>query len=549
MADNENILRSYLVSIGYDLDEEGFRRYKATLQDVGKRTSELGEKMEKFGTIATAVAAELTASVLKISSQMDKLYFSSQRTGSSAKNMMALEYAAKQIGLSAEDARGALEAMAEALRTSPGVAGLLKSMNINPNEEGVQRLIDLVTQLKKLPYPVAAAFAKNFGIPEATFNQLYHHLDELKARMEEGRRLNPIDDEQVRKFNEFMSKVRQLESRFDGLKNAMGARFLPIGDKLLDFLNQTLDLLLQLNRETHGWSTALLGLTSAIVGTFGGLGALRGLLGALGIGGGGAAAGGGLGATVGTTGIVGGGLVVGAGYAGKRLDEKFTSAAERQRRDAAMAAQKGGWGWYDPLRRMLGLPDLTKTSQAPGGAAVDLHNPGNLRSWGNTPTVQVGKIGRFARFNSDMEGLSAMAGNLLAYSRRGVNTIQNIVSTWAPASDKNNVPAYIADVTKRMGVGANVGLNLRDPLVLESLMQAMIHHEQGKDPFNAKLIEQAIGTRLGPTDTKHGATVTIDQKTEIQVHSNDAKQAGDRVLRGQRDVNADMVRNMKGAVR
>lgn len=106
-----------------------------------------------------------------------------------------------------------------------------------------------------------------------------------------------------------------------------------------------------------------------------------------------------------------------------------------------------------------------------------LNNPGNLKFAG-----QVGATaapGGFAQFPTMQAGLSALANQFELYNARGINSVQDIVSTYAPASDRNNVPAYIQAIDKELGVSAGQHLNLLDPKVLAELMRAVIRHELG----------------------------------------------------------------------
>ncbi len=170
---------------------------------------------------------------------------------------------------------------------------------------------------------------------------------------------------------------------------------------------------------------------------------------------------------------------------------------------------------------------------------VRQNNPGNLRSWGNTPTQ-----GGFANFGTAQEGLSAMAANLVTYySKYGAKSINSIAEKWAPRSE-NDTAGYAAAISNRLGVKGADQLNLKDPAVLAKVMDAMIKQEQGYNPYGANELMSAARARTG------AAPVTVDQKTEVHVHGvNDPRAAAAEVERAQRGVNADVVRNLKGAVR
>jgi hypothetical protein len=579
---NDNILRSYLTSIGYKIDEDSYRKFKNNIGEVSKRMSELG-------VVAVATATEVTLSVIKMASNLEKLYFASQRTGATAKNIQALEYGAEQIGISADQARSALEGMASALRTQPGLVGLLKSLNINPDQDKVELLINLVDRLRKMPFYQGAAYASLFGIDEKTLFMMEKNFDELRKQMEVSKRINPFTEDQIKQFNEFMKKIRGVAYRFEVLAGIIASRFLPILEKVIPLVSLFLDKMIALDQATGGVSSILFGIGAALISLYGAAKALRILGGFLGLGT--AAEGAGFLAslkgiattlaTIGLAAIVSGTTAIWLTTRRWRqelegIKDIYQNIGEYLKHPIDTIKKMFSEQEYDPELRKKGItehdspeqkairrlihtmfPSISENLPGQGqagaptadtGAGVPLHNPGNLRDWGDTPRVQVGKIGKFAKFNTDIEGLSAMAGNLLAYSRRGINTIGAIVSRWAPRSE-NDTASYIADVSKKMGMNAGQGLNLSDPQTLENLMTAMIHHEQGRSPYNASLIHEAATYRLGK-EGYGGSNVKIDQKTEINVNgSGDPRSVGNHVLKGQKDVNADIVRNMSGVVR
>jgi len=109
--------------------------------------------------------------------------------------------------------------------------------------------------------------------------------------------------------------------------------------------------------------------------------------------------------------------------------------------------------------------------------------------------------------------------------------------------------AYVAAISRRLGVGANDQLNLKDPATLSRLMSAMIQHEQGYNPYGATDILAAAQNRLGGAGNT-GAQVVLNQKTDIHVNGTDSPaEAGRAVAYVQDETNGNLVRNMRGAVR
>ncbi|HFL4565120.1 lytic transglycosylase catalytic [Escherichia coli] len=165
-----------------------------------------------------------------------------------------------------------------------------------------------------------------------------------------------------------------------------------------------------------------------------------------------------------------------------------------------------------------------------GGTLADRNNnPGNIR-----PVS--GKGFRF--FESALEGWEAMKNQLMRYftgktTGRALQTIQDIVSTWAPAGDNNDPKKYAQDVAKWMGVSPNAILNLTDPQTMGALMQSMARKE-GYSNWNSPLAYQA-------------AAGSLNQQTVINVHGvNNPQDAANLIADKQGAVNARAVQQLKG---
>ncbi|WP_063074380.1 hypothetical protein, partial [Escherichia coli] len=102
------------------------------------------------------------------------------------------------------------------------------------------------------------------------------------------------------------------------------------------------------------------------------------------------------------------------------------------------------------------------------------NNPGNLNFAGQAGASLERPGGRFARFETAFDGLRALARQLMLYAGRGINSVEKIISTWAPASDNNNTTAYIRAVSQRLGVDPRAALNMSDPQTMSALMSSII---------------------------------------------------------------------------
>ena len=152
------------------------------------------------------------------------------------------------------------------------------------------------------------------------------------------------------------------------------------------------------------------------------------------------------------------------------------------------------------------------------------NNPGNLTGSGG-----------FRVFSDAASGWDAMRNQLMRYftgktTGRHLQTISDIVSTWAPPGE-NNTPAYIAAVSKWMNVNPNAALNLNNPDTMANLMQSMARQE-GYSQWNSPVARQVAGA-------------TLHQKTVINISGvSDPREAGKVVSDSQGNTNARMVQQL-----
>lgn len=125
-------------------------------------------------------------------------------------------------------------------------------------------------------------------------------------------------------------------------------------------------------------------------------------------------------------------------------------------------------------------------------------NPGNIdwhernRWQGQVGREATGNPPRFAVFESHEYGIRALAMLLTTYQdRHGLRTIAGIVNRWAPGNE-NDTGAYIAHVARLTGRDPNERLDLHAHADLKPLVQAIITHELGGNPYDERTIEEGL---------------------------------------------------------
>jgi hypothetical protein len=121
------------------------------------------------------------------------------------------------------------------------------------------------------------------------------------------------------------------------------------------------------------------------------------------------------------------------------------------------------------------------------------NNPGNIRHgspWQGLSQVQPDTA--FCRFDEPEWGIRAMARILLAYqAKRGRNSVRQIIDRWAPPNE-NDTEAYIQAVAKRLGVAADDQIVVKRYDVMRPLVEAIIKHENGSQPYTADQINEGL---------------------------------------------------------
>lgn len=107
---------------------------------------------------------------------------------------------------------------------------------------------------------------------------------------------------------------------------------------------------------------------------------------------------------------------------------------------------------------------------------------------------------RFAKFDTPEEGMRALASQITSYSNgtskaanyQKLNTVESIISKYAPANE-NNTKAYIANLSKSLGVSSTDQLDLTNPQVMTKMIRGVSTIEGGNPQVTDKFIENSIG--------------------------------------------------------
>ncbi|MDK9964246.1 hypothetical protein P0243_21435 [Enterobacter cloacae] len=573
------IIDSLVVTLG--LDSSGFKKgqteVKKGLDDTRKNADQTAKDMEAagkraasfFGSIRTELLAlvgvTLSAQGIKtfitnMTSDLMRLGIESRALDISAKSLDGWERAAAAAGSTAERMAGTLGNFQKTLtniRTGGGqddpLFGALASFagatgaNFdyqNDNAEKIMRKI--ASNWGKLSKDAQRRFGGMFGFDNATQQGLAN--GSLVQDADRFAKISRATDEATRKALEFNRRLQEMKQNFTAASQVLYEALIPYIEKLIPliekfgiwisthgpeiskFFSDTADEINKVVDAVGGLENALklllvfvggkwlLGMTSSI-------GGVRGALTALG-----------------RVSMIAG-LVELQKYA-EQLEKKYSWLTDNPVTNflngSAGTDTTTEWGkqLHDWIFDKTGieLPRGDGYKSAPRG--IRNNNPGNLNYVGQAgATLESGEGGRFAVFESMQHGVAALYKQLQLYFKRGINTLSSIVKTYAPASDNNNVDAYISALTKATGKGANEVLDSGDTATIARLMKGIVDHENGKGYISSSDIMGGIQLGAGSSASRNmpaaaGSQTNINiGKIDMQTSAGNANALGADIQR------------------
>lgn len=227
------VIREFLVALGYTVNR--------TQQSQFNRA--LGQSTVGFATLAgtaTATAAAVTLALTKISSGLDDLYFASVRTKSTAENLAAVGYAARQTGSSFDAAAGSVDNLASKLRRMPGLRSMLANMGVDPSGDRTKIMQQLYEKFRHKPDYIQLQIADLFGIDERTWLGLKDAGKFMTERLNMSRTIGVDMNNAARAANNLWTSIRRLLSAIELLLakffDAHGDSLAALVDKLTSFL-------------------------------------------------------------------------------------------------------------------------------------------------------------------------------------------------------------------------------------------------------------------------------------------------------------------------
>lgn len=217
-------------------DREKAEKEQAKKRD--ERGKEFVAGLNKMALAATAMATAIGYAVNRVAQSFDHLGFVSARTGASVQGLNSLSYAFKQVGGTSQQAVGAVEKFAQALRGNDGLKGMLKGLGVDTTKDTADVYLSSVEALSKHGYQVGSREAALFGISEEDFKLTTDYLGKIKEFRDEYNRT-------TRSLGIDSGKAAEASMAFQRSLNKLTATASALYDKLMVSLAPALETIVK----------------------------------------------------------------------------------------------------------------------------------------------------------------------------------------------------------------------------------------------------------------------------------------------------------------
>lgn len=238
---NNEVIKSFLVSLGFSVDDNALRKFTGTLNGIGGTASLVAKSV-----LAVAVAAEAMVGV--VANSMEKLYYASKRTGATVGNLQALNYAFEKVGISGEKALDFVEAISKiALSSDPGQKTMLdRLVGVDTTKmEKTEAFVKAMTKLFSMGDIEGTGQAADlFGMDKQTYGQLKQFWPEVQSAMAERNEMLKTSginaDAAAKEFTQYKNELKKAWEQIEVMTIKIAHDLLPAFDKLIKGLNDVL---------------------------------------------------------------------------------------------------------------------------------------------------------------------------------------------------------------------------------------------------------------------------------------------------------------------
>lgn len=251
-ADSSNILREYLISLGYKVNQQAQNKFIDGLNKVSAVAGGAGKA-------ALAAATALGTMAVVYAHSMEKMYYASRFSGASGANLAGLSAGFRSIGLSGEGAIEAIKRFALLLQT-PGIKEQLNGLGVRTTGRDTADIFkDALKRISKIAdsdWTYGSGLAQRLlGLSPEDFQTIRKNLDTFfKAEANTKRNLSSVgvnSDALNKQAKEFEQLWRNVWDKIDAIGIRFTAEILPMMRDFVKWVDKILDPILELLGKTE----------------------------------------------------------------------------------------------------------------------------------------------------------------------------------------------------------------------------------------------------------------------------------------------------------
>ena len=253
MAADENILREFLVGLGFKIDESGLKKFIGVTEGASAAVFALG-------AAAVAAGAAIETYVSKLSESGEDIYWMSRRIHASVGAIEGYAYAIAQAGGTADAAKGSLEGLASFLRSNPAGESFLNRLGIQTRDAKGQ-ILDLVDimdnvgkKLRSQPYWRQKVVAGVLGVDESTLQAMDRGIEKQQKAYAALYGKSGVDPQKAAAASrEYQQSLRELDAQFHVLGQAILVDFMPGASAFLNWMKDATKWAIKLAGALQSW--------------------------------------------------------------------------------------------------------------------------------------------------------------------------------------------------------------------------------------------------------------------------------------------------------
>lgn len=163
MSGSNEILREYLIKLGYQVDLPSLSRFENSLGKTSKR-------LLKVGAAVSGIVAATGAATANFAYHMRKMYYSSQLANSSIQNLKGFEFAAERIGMTSDALSELTQSLGVRVAVDPGLRSFIESLGVKIEGRDTSDVVrDMMDALVKMGPLAGSQMAHIAGVSDEMF--------------------------------------------------------------------------------------------------------------------------------------------------------------------------------------------------------------------------------------------------------------------------------------------------------------------------------------------------------------------------------------------